>query len=68
MNGAGASPEEEDEARFVVDEIERLLPAEGRSYADFAVFSKGLTRRFGDFVAATTGTPRIVSSGNGRRG
>ncbi|MDO8964900.1 MAG: 3'-5' exonuclease, partial [Coriobacteriia bacterium] len=30
--------DEKDEARFVVDEIERLLSAEGRSYADFAVF------------------------------
>jgi DNA helicase-2/ATP-dependent DNA helicase PcrA len=30
--------DERDEARFVVDEIERLLAAERRSYADFAVF------------------------------
>jgi DNA helicase-2/ATP-dependent DNA helicase PcrA len=30
--------EERDEARFVVDEIERLLRDEHRSYADFAVF------------------------------
>ncbi len=30
--------DERDEARFVVDEIERLLSAERRSYADFAVF------------------------------
>jgi DNA helicase-2/ATP-dependent DNA helicase PcrA len=28
----------QDEARFVVDEIERLLHVDGRSYADFAVF------------------------------
>jgi DNA helicase-2/ATP-dependent DNA helicase PcrA len=30
--------DEKDEARFVVDEIERLLSSESRSYADFAVF------------------------------
>ena len=30
--------DERDEARFVVDEIERLLSSEHRSYADFAVF------------------------------
>jgi DNA helicase-2/ATP-dependent DNA helicase PcrA len=30
--------DERDEVRFVVDEIERLLSAEGRSYSDFAVF------------------------------
>jgi DNA helicase-2/ATP-dependent DNA helicase PcrA len=30
--------DERDEARFVVDEVERLLSSEGRSYADFAVF------------------------------
>jgi DNA helicase-2/ATP-dependent DNA helicase PcrA len=30
--------DERDEVRFVVDEIERLLSAERRSYADFAVF------------------------------
>jgi DNA helicase-2/ATP-dependent DNA helicase PcrA len=30
--------DERDEARFVVDEIERLLSLEHRSYADFAVF------------------------------
>jgi DNA helicase-2/ATP-dependent DNA helicase PcrA len=30
--------DERDEARFIVDEIERLLSAESRSYADFAVF------------------------------
>jgi DNA helicase-2/ATP-dependent DNA helicase PcrA len=30
--------DERDEARFVVDEIERLLAVEHRSYADFAVF------------------------------
>jgi DNA helicase-2/ATP-dependent DNA helicase PcrA len=30
--------DERDEARFVADEIERLLAAEHRSYADFAVF------------------------------
>ena len=30
--------DERDEARFVVDEIERLLSEEHRSYADFAVF------------------------------
>lgn len=30
--------DERDEARFVVDEIERLLSVEHRSYADFAVF------------------------------
>jgi DNA helicase-2/ATP-dependent DNA helicase PcrA len=30
--------DERDEARFIVDEIERLLSSEHRSYADFAVF------------------------------
>ncbi len=30
--------DERDEARFVIDEIERLLSVERRSYADFAVF------------------------------
>jgi DNA helicase-2/ATP-dependent DNA helicase PcrA len=30
--------DEKDEAHFVVDEIERLLSAESRSYAEFAVF------------------------------
>jgi DNA helicase II / ATP-dependent DNA helicase PcrA len=30
--------DERDEARFIVDEIERLLSAEHRSYSDFAVF------------------------------
>jgi DNA helicase-2/ATP-dependent DNA helicase PcrA len=33
-----AASDEKDEARFVAEEVERLLRAEHRSYADFAVF------------------------------